>query len=649
MIAPHLTPQRRKHSRFWNLLLLAFFSFAALVTIIQHRIVGQTTTNFTLPVRNLSHLPIRYTTAPISPPLRPLRPLDPLFKSPSRTRPLSSASPNHNSPPAPQSNLTPNKHRIFRSRLQNPDRPDRFDAQDHIRPVPPHIPRFSYPWRLPPRPTFASLKSSRHRLLYSALRGTSSEGLGHAMATVNADITTAWRLGLTYTHRIARYGSLTHPPCNASIPGACISQKNATNIQNLQLSDAIPYRHVAAVEYFFGWGANEIPREAVQRAICPSTIHQKDEKLCRVCNASDLAHRKAELARMPSANRTRARGELHVDRVVQLPLNLTYRWAYGWSGIQTSYLNDFLEKHNYPNTVFMMSPEVCKNSPAYSKFLPQSRSFFFHKYWAAHQSAAKRGKESKRAATSPLFDTGATAKSFIDFVTFATSRSRLGRVPRRPILRRMLETEVNVAVHARRGDFFKAGRPMVSARAFARVLRAVAAMIASGDNVFAQMPISVAIYSEGQAVRSGAAGHDISKMDTRFVDVDGRVLDEKAIESMLRNGGDGLGEVFANGLKLSLRTSQNTMLCLHEMVAADVFVGSRSGLSMHIVGSLSRGAMQLLPWRDDEAGDSQVLFHGKTGEVDVEEMHAVRRLWASYVRANEASARQAMEEVETTK
>lgn len=215
--------------------------------------------------------------------------------------------------------------------------------------------------------------------------------------------------------------------------------------------------------------------------------------------------------------------------------------------------------------------------------------------------------------------------------------------------------ELTIAIHARRGDFFAANRPMVSTPAFARVVRAVVNQVNLANATFARMPVAVNIYSEGHPANSQSAtaiGHDVALLSKQFREPDGRILSEETVRRLFEDRRqDKLGDVFRNGLRVSLRVSEDTVLSLHEMIASDVFVGSVSGMSLHLVGSLSRGAMQVLPQRSEEEGEwrGHVLFDGRTGRLQEGEVRLVARYWREFEAHNEKSARKAWETYQRSK
>lgn len=485
--------------------------------------------------------------------------------------------------------------------------------------------RFDVPWRSPPRPHLPSLQESRGRLLYSGVREAVSDGLGHGMATTNADVSTALRLGVTYTHRVAKYGSLVGQSFNNEL----LSRNSTENDKKPTIAGLSD--EAGRIEGFFGWGVGEVPREAVQDAACDFRDEDGSISKCKLCTEADLR-------RVKKARRRDNQPRLRIDHIVEIPISLSYKFPHRATRAVNDSLAAFLKKHNKPYTAFHMPHELCAKSPAYSKFFPSSRSFFFHKYWDAHACYPPRD---------PRVGLRVISSMRLYRESWATTL-RIPGVPSRGRLPRLQEHELTVAIHARRGDFFHVGRPMVPTASFARVVRKVVAEIASHNKTFARMPIAVNIYSEGQPKKGhgGGVGHNIEYLTTDYQDADGKTLDVPALKRIFRdNKLDSLGNVFRNGLRVTLRVSENTVLCLHEMVASDIFVGSMSGMSLHLVGSLSRGAMQILPARMEEpnAWHGHIRFDSKTGKMSPSELGLVRTYWSEFSAANEDSARRAYE------
>lgn len=499
-----------------------------------------------------------------------------------------------------------------------------------IRSVPQNINRFDYPWRLPPRIRLLSLEESHYRVLYSPLRSISGDGLGHAMATVNADLSTAIRLNLTYTHRVAGFASLTRQPVfNDS-------------------SDETRYQHGGAVEELFGWGVGEIPRERVQHSICPDEKIPTSGYECCICVHHDLIRRKKQLRSIRSHSPHRypfASSPLNFNQVVEIPTHLSYFYPHPPTQHSVYNAKKFLRKYYKPYTVFSMPHSYCNQSPAYSIFEAPQRSYFFHKYWDIHgHNPTTLFKSHEKSQF----------KSVEDYRMNSLKDGVIRPLTPRAPLANLKQTCIQIAIHARRGDFFQVRRPMVPTITFIRLVRFVVARVIRfhRDDVFSRMPICVVIYSEGQSRENGmiVRGHDVSTMNDEYIDTDRSVQSEADVMRLLRNSTiDKLGDVFGeNDLMVSLRVSRNTILTVHEMIAADIFIGSQSGMSTQVVGSISRAGFILLPCCDRIPANGHVPFSHHMGDKDGsnlitdDSLTTMRLLWYDFSRANSASAMRAL-------
>ena len=474
--------------------------------------------------------------------------------------------------------------------------------------VPEDVSRFDVPWQMPKLPKMNSLKESRNRILYSPLRDLSGDGLGHAMATTNADILAALRMGLTYSHRSPHFGTLVLP--------------RGTRHDNYTLD---PPAYISSpIEHLFGWGIGEIARESIQDIICDKSMFHPNGHECRACVQEDLDQVREKRIEEGTPMK------IDIERVVEIPNELTF--AYPNVMKATKPMQDFLAMHNESNTVFTMPVKFCHGSPTYSRFSFESRAWFFHKYWNAHSKIPINSNSNNRLQN--MFRPGPN-----DGLT------RIPRSKRRGTLERFREHELTIAIHARRGDFFRVGREIISTFSFARVVRRMMHEIKNMDDTFSHMPVSVSIYSEGKSKLPNHGGHDVETMTKHYQDYNGAVQNESQVESIFRDHRlDHYGDVFPNGLDIKMRISEDTVQTIHEMVAADIFIGSRSGLSMNIVGSMARGAAQFMSWTDyDEKGwCCRVVFDPSSGRMDNSQVHLFHQYWKHYVMTNKASAKRAV-------
>lgn len=478
------------------------------------------------------------------------------------------------------------------------------------RSVPTEVSRFDYPWVVPTEVKTLRPEQSRNRFLYSPLKSFYINGLGHNMATMNGEVWAALILNLTYTHRIARY--MVH-----SVPLNKAMEKTNENSR--------PFLHAGAVEQLFGWGVGEIPREHLQNSICSSSVLNITEEQCAICNNLTLKDRKKEDEKDIHQKRSISTIEIQVNEVVELPYDLTYGIASEPNTSQLQKMTLFMEKHSNPDTVFSLPSVVCDKNPYFGRFSKQQRAFFFHKYWESHGYG------------SPVVHwANFENETFHDYKVRVINTPNIEPVGRRPVLTRLSADRINIAVHARRGDFFKTKRPMLSISIIAHLIRQIVhyVIIPSGGT-FSRMGITVMIYSEGTSLQQqpnrGVQNHDVSKLDKHFVDVDGQLLSPGMIREMiLNNKSDIIPDIFEAGLEVSLRISENTILSIHEMIAADIFIGSESSLSQNIVGSLSRAAFLLLSRYTGEEYLRFIKFDGRTGEVRKSRIQVMKQLWERF-------------------
>lgn len=196
--------------------------------------------------------------------------------------------------------------------------------------------RYHVPWDRIPLSTLPTMKASKTKILYSAYAMKSTDGLGHAIATFNAEIHTALSLGLTYSHRFAEFASLTR-------------------------NDAM------AVESFFGLGYGEISRQTLQETVCDIDkeywdsfqVGRKRARVCPIC--SKLRNVSAE-KRM-------------VNSIAKLPA------IDGMSAQKRARLQHLYS--NASSTLFIMNATGCDKLNAYSDFSITAPVFYW-KYWRLH-------------------------------------------------------------------------------------------------------------------------------------------------------------------------------------------------------------------------------------------------------------------------
>ena len=441
--------------------------------------------------------------------------------------------------------------------------------------------RYNFPWLIRNKVQTKSLGKSGHRILYSTLKEQTGDGVGHAMTVLNSELTTALNLGLTYSHRIGLYGSLTNFDPNA-------------------------------VEEIFGWGEREIPRAFLER---------------KVCKISYVTHRNAveNDKKCPICTSILRNSKLRFDRIVEIPDYMSYGCITCQKTRQAA--DQFLSAHSENFTLFQMAPSHCDRSPKSPDF-SLSQNFFYWKYWDKH---------------------GAYSNSFANDVndTFAHLKTRPTGKTRVDVA--LNQEELTVAIHARRGDFFnEKQRKMVSSDVFAGLVRKVVRIVKSNGGRFADMPVVVFVYSEGRLHNLGDGYiHDVSHMDREYLDTDGKIRDARWFHRLIDHGNTMIAgnkshtlseksSVFPTGLRVEFRISTPLSESLHEMVSADVFIGSPSDLSEYVVRILSRSGLTFLPtYMGALRGCCTVTFDINTGEI--RDAQTAKDYWSLYSFAMDAS------------
>jgi hypothetical protein len=443
--------------------------------------------------------------------------------------------------------------------------------------------RFLRPWRRIPRVHLPTLAESNFRVMYSPLRRLQSDGLGHGFGTVNSEVNIALRLGLTYTHRAPLFGSLTH-----------------TNSK--------------LMEDFFGWHANLLNSEQFHRENCIQTENSPqytsegvlipELHRCRICEA-------------PNSN-----GAANMKRIVRIPSELIFRYH-----SQPDYV-PFLDRYNESHTIFQMDDEFCHSSPLMTDF-SVSRPFFYWKYWTRHHVEETDLEEQQMRLT------GRPGAAFS-----VEGSSKSAAIADNPL--RFHDGELIIAVHVRRGDFFKdAKRKMIWSQTYVQMIRTAQDVVEEMGGAFSIMPIAVYIYSEGKPRDGhGYTTHAADLLTHDYVDEMGVVRDAawwvKLLEStppQTEGRPMALNSRKLNVPRVELRISRPTVESLHQMIAADVFIGSVSGMSMHLVRALSRGVgiYPGLAGRDSQYCCG-VPSDADTGVIDRQAFYSQ---WSEYKDANE--------------
>ena len=210
------------------------------------------------------------------------------------------------------------------------------------------------------------------------------------------------------------------------------------------------------------------------------------------------------------------------------------------------FVKSFMTSYPQANTLFQMTPGRCFHQYLYTNF-SLTADWFAEKYW-------QRGKLSTWS-----------------------------------------ELQVSVAVHIRRGDFFEySNRILIADNTYVDVVWRV--KLALDEILGRDVPLTVHVYSEGFAERI-KDNHDTASQKPVYVDGHGNQTKKDHFQELFaahrRNNG--------GSLSVSMHVAEDTVQSLHDMLAADIFVGSISGLTMQVVRYIGRGVM-LLPLHESQIG-----------------------------------------------
>jgi hypothetical protein len=459
--------------------------------------------------------------------------------------------------------------------------------------VPASWSRFHCPWFVPDRSfQLKSLSESRHRVLYSPFRHSMSDGIGHSMAVLNYEIRVAHSLGLAYSHRISNYSSLS-------------------------------VKDTRAVETFFGWGDHvPVQRTEIQHHVCRSENENDSDW------SSDAWEGRFKCNTCASI---RPGNKFGIKKMVHVPDTLSYVCVSSTRTHQVCNREraEFITANNEPHTLFQLPTEVCAKPVSDSQF-GDTKTYYWHKYWDRHSFPKQL-----RAVTAAA---GQTA-------------SRHLTLP---------EGALNIAVHVRRGDFLEPGvrvkRLVLPDQAYAELIGRALQVIKAEGGVFATLPVKVHIFSEGKVIdKSSTSSHMVDSQDKHYYDPNGVQRDagwwKALIYTMARKhlaqrpiGGLGAASMIEalRRMEVRLRIAEPTLGSMHDMISADIFIGSKSGLSINAIWALARG-VSLMPQGPPIGGEGMptgaarervcctVAFHPSSLVFNTAKF---REYWHAYALAN---------------
>lgn len=421
--------------------------------------------------------------------------------------------------------------------------------------VPKALSRLHFPWFVPTL-TFRlkSKEKSGNRILYSPFRHHLSDGIGHSMAIINFEIRLANRLGLTYSHRVANYSSLTE-------------------------------KDPAAVEDFFGWGeCVTMKRNDLQDHVCRSVGGGKWASRrwsgrfeCNICAS------------------LKAKNKYGLRNFVELPDHVAYKCVKKsdtktscGADVEDSTIAEYLEEIGIPgNSLVSIPNKICKYPVSDGQF-GDTKTYYWHKYWERHRfPSTKRPHESQSS----------------------TRRLQLS------------DSALNIAVHIRRGDFLNPivgnARAVIADETYAELLCRMLQIVLREGGPFSEAQIHVHIFSEGRLLKSESkyashSVHGVEDQDRKYYDARGTPRSEswwrrliiRTAKMQLKSPAFGKTGLqwpdkrtmvsTLRRLQVRYRIAESTLGSMHDMVSADLFLGSKSGTSMNAVWALARG-VSLLP------------------------------------------------------
>lgn len=368
------------------------------------------------------------------------------------------------------------------------------------------------------------MEQTGRRVLISHIPTEVGDGLGHRMCIVNYELLITMQLGVSYSHRVSSYGSLT-------------------------VNDRL------AVERFFGWGANETMRDTLLDQVCARTVEVNDT--CEIPAKSRLC----DSLRKPGDGASYAHAVYVPDAIAECYLDREEKETIAprCYALAQSFATQFPD----PNTAFLLRPRRCFRDYLYTNFT-NTVGWFRDKYWTAHADDAPDAH--------------------------------------------LEASKVHIALHVRRGDFFNyTNRILIADSTYADMAARV--VVALNEMVHVSVPYVVHVYSEGVPRRHERLkdNHDVQSMERVYANELGQRKRSDHWERLLRSQRRLVAA--RPNIEVRMHIATHTLTALHQMIAADFFVGSISGLSTQVVRSLGRGVI-MLPIADIElmAAEKTISF-----------------------------------------
>lgn len=397
--------------------------------------------------------------------------------------------------------------------------------------------RFDYPsspiqtvFRVAPR------HQRQNRVFISSIPIQVGDGLGHRLAMTNFELVLSIFLNAGYAHRFSKYGSLS------------------------------PSHDLYAVDRMYGFVDGLDSRINLLRSTCSEIITMPDA--CRkpniVCKTLRPPHKGGIFHHL--VNITPSLTEcFSADAPVKQQLSECVERT-----------TQFAEKHNKPDTLFQMTPSICHTAFRIQN-MTLTKEFLRAKYWRFH---SRYGSVQSPSFVQTLRRKLRNPNESIFGMFRPTDSRQLSLSPHK----------VQIAVHIRRGDFFHyTTREIIPDEMYADVICEI--LKALKHSTRRAVPTMINIYSEGIAKKI-ASNHNISSMKKIYLNERGHPMPKNYWPLLIQNRLQLLNEtVQLSQIKLHIAT--DTISAVHDMISADFFIGSRSGLSTTIVKTYSRGLLIL--------------------------------------------------------
>ena len=378
-------------------------------------------------------------------------------------------------------------------------------------------------------------ENRRNRAFVTSIPTKVGDGLGHRLMMTNFDVLLAIYLEVGYIHRFSKYGSLS------------------------TTADAY------SVDRMYGFIRNLESRNEILEKSCSNITLINDK-----CGEPNVVCKEL----IP-----RSRGGLF-DNLVFLPPSISECFAAD-SFVKreidecSAKARKFSRKFNRPNTLFQMTPSICNRSFRVSN-ASLTKNFFRTEYWEERKRLGSVPEED------PVKNRVLTNKNESTLETNSRNSSRYTSIS---------PNSVQISAHIRRGDILVyKGREVIPDSIYIGIICDTILRLRRQSN--RRVPITVNIFSEGIA-KYIKNNHNMLTMKPIYVNENGTKMARSYWDSAIRERLASSNQTLEN-LQVDQYIATDTITAIHNMIASDIFIGSRSGLSMFVIRLLGRG-IKILP------------------------------------------------------